>query len=195
VPEEILRTFIAIGLPQEVKNFLGSLQEILKAGQADVKWVSPENIHLTLKFLGERDKKKIEAVIKIIDEVCGKTPDFRLAFSSLGAFPKKEYPRVVWVGLSEGEAEVRQIAERLENEICRLGIAKEKRPFSSHITLGRVRSAHNRSQLVERLNYLEKNFPQEKPDCQAAKITLFKSTLTPSGPIYGTLYEKSLKAT
>jgi 2'-5' RNA ligase len=118
-----------------------------------------------------------------------------MQISCLGAFPKKEYPRVVWVGLSEGEEETKQIAEELENEICRLGIAKEKRPFSSHITLGRVRSAHNRSQLTERLNYLEQNFPQGWPACKVDRITLFKSTLTPSGPIYEVLHEKSLKTT
>ena len=106
---EKLRTFIAIGLPAEIKAFLGKLQETLKKSNADVKWVKPENIHLTLKFLGEREKKKIDEIIKIIDDVSSEASVFQLEISSIGAFPKKEYPRVIWVGLNEGDKEIKQI--------------------------------------------------------------------------------------
>lgn len=190
---EKLRTFIAITLPSEVKNFLGNLQEILKKTNADVKWVEPKNIHLTLKFLGEREKKKIDEIVKIIDSLASNTSVFQLEIASIGAFPKKEYPRVIWVGLSQGEEETKKIAEALEDAIAKIGIPKESRAFSSHITLGRVRSSKNRGQLIEQLNHLEGNFPKESPLYKVDKITLFKSTLTPSGPIYEVLHEASLK--
>ena len=180
-------------LPAEIKAFLGKLQETLKKSNADVKWVKPENIHLTLKFLGEREKKKIDEIIKIIDDVSSEASVFQLEISSIGAFPKKEYPRVIWVGLSEGDKQIKQIAAELENAICKLGIPKESRPFSSHITLGRVRSPLNRKQLVEQLNGLEENFPEGRMRSEVKVITLFKSTLTPTGPIYEILHEGHLK--
>ena len=190
---EKLRTFIAIALSKEIEDFLANLQETLKKSNTDVKWVKPENIHLTLKFLGQREKKKIDEIIKIIDEISKNTPVFPLEISSIGSFPKKEYPRVIWVGLTEGDKEIKQIASTLENAICKLGIPKESRPFSSHITLGRVRSPLNRKQLVEQLNNLEGNFPEGKMRYKVERITLFKSTLTPTGPIYEILHEGSLK--
>lgn len=191
---EKLRTFIAIELSAEVKDFLQKLQESLKTSNADVKWVKKENIHLTLKFLGERDKKKIDEIIKIIGNLCDNLGVFELEISSVGVFPKKEYPRVIWVGLTKGDKEVMQIARDLENEISKIGIPKESRPFSSHITLGRVRSGKNKNQLIEQLNYLEENFPAQKPEYRVERITLFKSTLTPAGPIYEILHERNLKA-
>jgi 2'-5' RNA ligase len=172
---------------------LADIQNTLKRSFADVKWVEPQNIHLTLKFLGERDKKKITEIIKAMDGLFMNTPAFYVELSSLGAFPKKEFPRVIWVGLSEGEPQVKEIAEWLDGSIAKLGIPKETRAFSSHITLGRVRSPLNRKQLVEQLNYLEGNFPERKPKCLVQKITLFQSTLTPQGPIYAALHEVNLK--
>lgn len=190
---EKLRTFIAIELSKEVKDLLGKLQDTLKKSNADVKWVKKENIHLTLKFLGAIEKEKIDEIIKIIDSISHNISVFQLDISSIGAFPKKEIPRVIWVGLSQGDEEIKYIAKELENTIYKLGIPKESRPFSSHITLGRVRSPLNRMQLIKQLNILSGNFPQEGLRCKIDKITLFKSTLTPAGPIYEILHESNLK--
>src|SRR3989338_5210318 len=122
-----MRTFIAIELPEAIKTSLAALQEQLKLAQADVKWVAPENIHLTLKFLGERDDKKIEHIKQVMDGIAAKNQPFKMRISSLGAFPKIESARVIWVGLDEGDSETKQIAEGLENEIAKLGIPKEDR--------------------------------------------------------------------
>lgn len=195
MPGDRLRTFIAIALPTEIKNWLAKIQQALKAAGADVKWVEPENIHITIKFLGERDKKKIAEIIEAIDQVCAEIPTFELTISSLGGFPSKESARIIWVGLSKGETETKEIAKRLEEEISRTGIPKETRPFSSHITLGRVRSSLNRQRLLERMNYLEGNFPRQDFQYRAEKITLFKSTLSSRGPVYEALYLGSLKTT
>ena len=192
--DDKLRTFIAVSLSGEIRDCLSRLQDILKTSNADVKWVKKDNIHLTLKFLGEIENKKIDEIIKAIDSLSNSISAFQLEISSIGAFPKKEAPRVIWVGLSQGDSETKQIAKELENAISKLGIPGESRPFSSHITLGRVRSALNRKQLIEQLNYLEGNFPKERPTCKIDKITLFKSTLTPLGPIYEVLHETNLKA-
>src|SRR3989338_2255815 len=123
-----MRTFIAIELPQEIKDSLARLQEQLKQSGADVKWVAPKNIHLTLKFLGERDDKKIEKIKQVIEEAAKERTVFQMRIASLGAFPNERSPRVIWVGVTQGDSETKQIAESLEAKIAKLGIPQEERP-------------------------------------------------------------------
>lgn len=189
-----MRAFIAIEFPKEIKDFLSGLQEQLKKSGADVKWVEPENIHLTLKFLGEIDEKKIEKIIQILEDIARNKDSFFIRLSTLGAFPKVNFPRIIWAGIDKGEQETKQIAKILEEKIEKIGIPKENRAFSSHITLGRTRSTLNRQNLVESLNNLVHNFGGENLEFLVTKITLFKSTLIPKGPIYEALKEVSLKA-
>jgi len=189
-----MRTFIAIELPSEIKDSLSRLQEELKASNADVKWVEPNNIHLTLKFLGEIDDKKIEKITKIIDDTAREKNKFQMHISSLGTFPKIDFPRVIWVGVDTGDKETKGIADELEEKIAKIGIPKEDRPFSSHITIGRTRSSLNREKLVQDLKN-KAELGGEKLEFYVTKITLFKSTLTPHGPIYEVLKETNLKTT
>jgi RNA 2',3'-cyclic 3'-phosphodiesterase len=189
-----MRTFIAIELPQEIKDSLSKLQDELKAHGADVKWVEPKNIHLTLKFLGEIDNKQSEKISEIISRVARDNNSFQAAISSLGAFPKIDHPRVIWAGIDAGDKELKIIAERLEDEISLLGIPKEERAFSSHITIARVRSPSNRDKLVQDLK-TKTELDGKKLEFSVTKITLFKSTLTPKGPLYEPLKETSLKTT
>jgi len=187
-----MRTFIAIELPKNIKDSLSQLQAELKSSNADVKWVAPENIHLTLKFLGEIDDKKSEKIIQIIEEVAKGKNKFQVRISLLGAFPKIGSPRVIWVGIEAGDKETKEIAEELEEKIAKIGVPKEKRPFSSHITIGRLRSPLKREILIKYLK--EKSGLGGKIlEFSADKITLFKSTLTPKGPIYEILKETILK--
>lgn len=187
-----MRTFIAIELPKNIKDSLASLQEQLKTSGADVKWVSLENIHLTLKFLGEIDETKLNKIIKILEDAALDKNPFQIGISSLGAFPKINFPRVIWIGIGKGDSEVKAIARDLEEKISQIGIPKEGRAFSSHITIGRVRSMRNREKLIRELETLASNFGQRNfSEFSVTKITLFKSTLTPKGPIYEALKEVS----
>ena len=191
-----MRTFIAIDLPNDIKDVIAGLQERLKVPAADVKWVAPENVHLTLKFLGEIDEAKLDKVIKIIEGSAGNTHGFQLRLSSLGAFPKINFPRVIWVGIDRGEKEAKEIAEELEEKIAKIGIPKEERSFSSHITIGRVRSAKNRDKLLKGLEAEAREFPNSEAGLEfyVSKITLFKSTLSAQGPTYEALKVANLKA-
>ena len=188
-----MRAFIAIELPKDTRDSLGRLQEQLKKAQADVKWVTPENIHLTLKFLGEVDDEKLKRISKAIEEAAQENHPYKIRIHSLGAFPKIDYLRVLWVGAEEGDAETRKIAKELEEKIIKIGIPKEGRSFSSHITIGRIRSTLNRERLVKELKNMQEIFGKENLEFCASKITLFKSTLTPKGPIYEVLKKFSLK--
>ncbi|MBU1726324.1 MAG: RNA 2',3'-cyclic phosphodiesterase [Candidatus Omnitrophica bacterium] len=188
-----MRTFIAIELPQEIKDYLACLQEKLKATGADVKWVAPQNIHLTLKFLGEIDDSKLEKIVGIIGAVSEEKPRFQISISSLGAFPKIQFPRVIWVGVEQGDRETKEIAKTLEEKLQKAGIPKEERAFSSHITIGRTRSGLNTNKLAQEMNMLGKEIQVKNLGFKAERITLFKSTLTSKGPIYEILKEASLK--
>jgi 2'-5' RNA ligase len=190
-----MRTFIAIELPREIKSFLAELQNKLKESGADVKWVEPQNIHLTLKFLGEIDEKKLNAVTGITENVTKDKKAFPIRLSSMGAFPNIDYPRIIWIGIDKGDIEAKQIAEELEDNLTKIGIPKEDRPFSSHITIGRTRSTQNRNKLVWEIKNLMNISGQKNLEFAVTKITLFESNLTPKGPIYKTLKEASLKTT
>lgn len=190
-----MRAFIAIELPKNIKDLLAGLQEGLKKSGADVKWVAPENIHLTLKFLGELDDETLEKIKKIVEIVAAKNNNYKISLSSLGAFPKIDYPRVIWAGLEKGTAETEKIAKELEERIEKFGIPKEDRAFSCHITLGRARPSLNREKLIRELKNSQEGFAKKALEFEAAKITLFKSTLNPKGASYETLKEASLKTT
>lgn len=188
-----MRVFIAIELSERTQGFLNRLQEQLKNSQAEVTWVKPQNIHLTLQFLGEIDDKKVSQVIGLLDNVVADKNAFYIRLSGIGAFPKISFPRIIWVGIDKGDIETKQIAKDLEEDAAKIGIFKENKPFSSHITIGRVRSALNRNALVKNLDNLVNNFLKDAPESPVNKITLFKSTLTPKGPIYEVIKEAYLK--
>ncbi len=113
-----MRSFIAIELPQNIKDYLSRLQTQLKNSQADVKWVEPQNIHLTLKFLGEIDDNQLSEINNILENIAKERKHFQANVSSAGAFPKINFPRVIWVGLKEGDQETQDIARYLEEKIA-----------------------------------------------------------------------------
>lgn len=186
-----MRAFIAIELPEEARDFLRRLQGQLKTCGADAKWVAPSNIHLTLKFLGEIDERKLPEITAAMEAAVAEKHPFSVRLASLGAFPKIDYPRVIWVGIDKGDSEIKEVAKNLEESIARLGLPKEERPFSSHITVGRLRSQLNKDELAQALKTIK--IEPQGPEFLAAKITLFKSVLAPSGPIYTALKEASFK--
>ena len=190
-----MRTFIAIELPEEIETILSRIQDELKQTQADVKWVKPENIHLTLKFLGEIEQDLVKQICSILQELAQKNCIFSLFLSNLGVFPKPQYPRVIWIGVTNHQA-VAEIAKDLEKQMIKIGLPAETRPFSTHITLGRVRSGLNRRALVEKIELLNNNLSSSpQPEFKVPHLTLFKSTLTPRGPIYEIISSYPLKST
>jgi len=185
-----VRSFVAIELTEELKKEVAALIDTLKPSGCDVKWVHPKNIHLTLKFLGHIHRDKIEEIKHVLDATAGGLKSFGLRLSSIGAFPKISYPRVIWVGLKDGANETKRIYELLEQDLDPIGFQKEKRPFSPHLTIGRVRSQKNKDELkkvIEGTKFSSCN------SMEVNHLTLFESTLTPKGPIYSPLYNASLK--
>ena len=188
-----MRTFIAIPLPKETKDFLSGLQNQLKSCGADVKWVEPGNIHLTLKFLGEIDEERLNKISLALEETTNRISAFTVSIDSIGAFPGINSPRIIWAGVGQGDNEVKVIAKGLEERLNEIGIPKEERPFSSHITLGRTRSGLKIDKLISGLKEITLAQQIRGREFPVQKITLFKSTLTPKGPDYESLKVANLK--
>jgi len=181
-----MRTFIAIEISDEIRNALAQTQSHLKYSGADVKWVDPGNIHLTLKFLGEITEEKCEKVKAALDEIAKSFGPFEISIKDIGAFPKLEYPRVIWIGLDKGAKESTELAAKVDDALSKLGFAKESRPFAAHLTIGRVRSSKNKEVLKDKITSYE--LPVTSYETIISLI-LFHSTLTPRGSIYTRLHE------
>lgn len=189
---ETFRAFIAIELNEDAHAELASLQSCLKSSEADVKWVSPESIHITLKFLGNIDGKKVEEVKGILKEVAASQEPFWMTLKEAGAFPKIDFPKVIWVGIDKGKDESSEIAELLEERLEAIGIPREDRPFHPHATLGRAKSTKN----IDRLKKIMTDLKFEpKAIVEVGGLILFQSQLATKGPIYTPLFIAKMKNT
>jgi len=185
-----MRTFIAVPLNDEIHNELARLQNRLRSCGCDVKWVEPSNIHLTLKFLGEIDNERLGKIKTSLSQAAGLHHPFGMRLATLGAFPKISFPQVIWVGIDEGKAECEALYKTVQDAMAGLGFEQEKRPFSPHLTLGRLRSLKNKNKLLEVMEK-EKDFACQNK-VSADRIIFFQSILTPQGSIYTALAEFSL---
>ncbi len=177
----MVRAFLAIDVPDGYRAGLAAVQEALKKSGADVRWVTPANIHLTLKFFGDVSDVQVEAIAAAAAAMAGPTPVFTLQAQSVGTFPGQKNPRVIWLGLG-GQTEVLgRLAQMLESAFVPLGFPAEKRPFTPHLTLGRVRSSRGREELQRQLAAL---VLPAFPAFQVTEVVLYQSTLRPSGAIY-----------
>ncbi len=179
-----IRSFIAIELNETIKNLLARLQTDLKKSDADVRWVQPHNIHLTLKFLGDVHENRLNDVGNTIETSLQGVKAFSFELSELGAFPKIESPRIVWIGVGTGATQIQEIVRRLEEALSATGFSKEKRDFTAHLTLGREKSSINRLALIKALRMKTSFLPISQ---SVNEIILFKSTLTSSGAVYEVL--------
>jgi 2'-5' RNA ligase len=193
---EQIRSFIAIELPQEIRLALHDLQNRFKSpNQPWVKWVDPQGIHLTLKFLGNVAADKIDEIIAAMREAAKGTPTLHLKVKELGVFPNPRRVQVAWVGLGGDINRLSELQQRLEANLARLGFARESRPFTPHLTLARVRdraSAEDRQafgQVITGARF-ETDYAFE-----VTSIGLIKSQLTREGAIYSQLGSAELKKT
>ena len=187
---DTIRSFIAVELERPLQEALHRVQERLQGCQPDVKWVSPANIHLTLKFLGEVPSTTIQDIIKQLPAFVAGIPPFKLTLCTVGAFPRISQPRVIWAGGSEDRAQsMLRLAEAIEKGTKPLGFQRGKKKFTAHVTLGRVRSTKNIKPLAEMLTHCV--IPDGLTQT-VQSVSLFKSTLTPQGPIYDVLSTAAL---
>jgi 2'-5' RNA ligase len=183
-----IRCFVAVECGgDELAAKLREVRVVLEAARADIKFVEPENVHLTLKFLGEIEPSLAEQVSKVVKETSFQP--FSAKIERVGVFPNLRRPRVVWAGITEGVPQLAEIWSDVDEKLSRLGFERERRRFSPHVTIGRVRSGRNRDSLVQEISSLS---DYVFGSLHVDRVKLKKSVLTPSGPIYTTLAESSV---
>ncbi len=175
-----IRTFAAIKIPEELQNKLGSIQNELKTIPGRITWVAPENIHLTLKFLGEVEGRKLDKITRELNKASEVCSPFMLEFTELGAFPNLERPRVIWIGIS-GNEQLHRLQREVEQRLRKCGFAPESKRFSPHLTLGRIRSLKDRPMLRTAVSSVR--LP-ELEEFRIDNIYLMRSQLRPDGPWY-----------
>ena len=179
----MIRLFTAVETPQFPKVI--ELMDAVKRSGADVKLVESHNVHITLVFIGEIQENKLDLVKEAMAKLSFNS--FKVKLKGTGAFPNLSRPRVVWVGIEEGLQELRAIRGTLLKELLGRGIRPDdEKEFSPHLTIGRVKGPSNLLNLINVINeYQNVDFGEFVVN----KVILFKSTLTPKGPIYDPLLE------
>jgi len=178
---EGIRSFIAIEVPQPLQARMGELQRELKRVEADVKWVRPGSIHLTLKFLGTVSEEVLEKVSLAISPVISSWEPFDLRINGLGCFPSSRNPRILWLAIDRGSEQVSSLQETIEKKTAAISLPSERRPFKPHLTIGRVRSLKGKGALVQAIE-TDQNI--EIGAFQAKEVILFQSELTPAGAVH-----------
>jgi 2'-5' RNA ligase len=180
---------LAIELPRAILKKIEEIEVELRSTHADVRWVGPEKIHLTLKFFGNIEESRIESIIKSIQGPIQITSPFPIRVKGVGAFPNLKNPRVIWMGLVDGREALISLQKQIETQLEKIGFQPEDRSFHPHLTLGRMKSSRGKEELVERM---EEHKDEEFGDLQVERVVLFKSDLRPTGPIYTPLRELKL---
>jgi 2'-5' RNA ligase len=175
------RLFMAVSLPDDIKARIGEVIKQLSTSGADVKWVSPENLHITMKFFGDTDPSLVSDIKASCQAACSVIKPFRIDIGGIGSFSRRGIPSVVWVGITEGAAQLALIASRIDEVAAIFGFEKEKRPFSAHITLGRLRSDGKACKLQEVIDACKE---KQIGSIDVSAVALMRSDLRPSGPIY-----------
>jgi 2'-5' RNA ligase len=182
---ESIRSFMAFDLNNdEVLRRLKEAQSLLVGTGADLKPVEPQNIHVTLRFLGNITPSMVEKIYEKMVKV--QFVPFDVKVHGVGAFPDVRYPRVCWAGITEGADQLRSIFSQLEPRLRELGFAADPKGFSPHLTIARVRSGRNKAELAK---WITENASFDFGVIKAECLKLKQSDLTPKGPIYSTLKE------
>ncbi|MCP5006948.1 MAG: RNA 2',3'-cyclic phosphodiesterase [Planctomycetes bacterium] len=184
-----VRIFIAIEIEKRIKERILEFIKNLKNTDTGVRWVASDNLHLTVKFIGDVDPVILPSLIKSLDNVASLFRPFRLQIRNVGFFPTAERPRVLFVGLRDKENYLARIFEETEKAVEEFGIKRESRKFVGHITIGRTKSQKHIHRLKEAVHCnAERFFGQENVN----HFSLIQSELTRGGPIYTTLKQFKL---
>jgi 2'-5' RNA ligase len=185
---DVVRSFIAIHLPADVRAELASLEDKLKARRHPfVKWVDPESMHLTLKFLGNVAADSLPQISEAMARVAQLHPPFKLQVSGTGAFPNWQRPQVVWVGVGGESDKLNALQKELESALSPLGFPAEARSFSAHLTLGRLRDRVTPDERRRFAEFAQKIEFETALSFEVNTVRLMRSQLTPTGPIYSEL--------
>jgi RNA 2',3'-cyclic 3'-phosphodiesterase len=186
-----IRIFIAVELDQAVRERAAALQEQLARSAADVKWVEPDSMHLTLLFLGEVAELDLVPICRVVAEGAKELPPFQFTISGIGAFPTPRRPKVLWAGVTDGIEALRELHERLEGPLLELGCyRREERAYTPHLTLGRI----NRGDTAANWGPLfARHSDWEGGTTSVSEVLVMSSELRRDGPVYTVVGRGRLK--
>jgi 2'-5' RNA ligase len=177
VSGDVVRAFFAAELSPDARERAGEAIELLRAALAgDVRWVDPDNLHLTVKFLGNVEPDRLPKLAERVGAKLMRESPFEVELAGLGAFPSARAARVVWLGVVAGASPLARLARKADAAAGRLGLPRDRRPYRAHLTLGRLRSPARVP--------LERVVPPEPVSFPVAEVVLFESRLSPSGSTY-----------
>jgi 2'-5' RNA ligase len=184
-----VRTFLALPLDEVIVRRLTEAQRSLSSAGARVRWVALENLHLTVKFLGDVIDEDLDKVCRTAEEIASQTQPFEFSIKGLSSVPPAGQMRMVWAGVDEPTGRLEKMHSIMEEAYARLGFRAENRAYRPHLTLGRVKSGQNVAQLRAAVGrYAETDFGVQS----AEELIVFSSQLTPKGPVYSPLKQASL---
>jgi RNA 2',3'-cyclic 3'-phosphodiesterase len=189
-----VRTFIAVSLPEEIHGNLSKVSDLLKRNIGDgvVRWVSPSNIHLTMRFLGEIPAGDITQLKTGLEDPVAQHATFPLTVQKIGVFPNARRPRVIWAGLKDSNALI-ELYTTVENVMRELGYDSEERPFSAHLTLGRISQAASVQQTIHCGEIISACTVGELGSFIVKSVDIYRSELNAGGSIYTRLHALSLR--
>lgn len=194
----MVRTFVAIELDTAFVRVLATMQaDLQKGGAARAgRWVRPEGIHLTLKFLGDVPEDKLDAIYRAVGNACASFAPFTLTLGTLGCFPNLRRPRVVWVGVQDEAGQLAALQQAVERELDQLGYQPEERGFTPHLTLARVREETRHEDVEALVKLIDKaqvaTPPPPVTTMRVESVSVMKSDLQPSGAVYTELSRQPL---
>ena len=177
-----MRLFIAAEVGEDIRERCAEMMESLKGSGADIRTVSPENLHITLKFLGDVREDDVKKISDTLRELCEGSEPFTTSFSTLGYFGSPRFPRTIWVGISEGREAISGLATELNERLS--WVNREERKPRPHLTLARVKSPVNSERLVETIQSLR---DVKLGETHVKELKLKRSILRPDGPLYSDL--------
>jgi 2'-5' RNA ligase len=182
VQSESWRLFIAIELPSDVRRKISQHVELLRSAVPDVRasWVREENLHLTLKFLGDTPVERVEEVSAALTDAANQIAVFEIQLAGCGAFPPNGKPKVLWIGIEDPTRSLYRLHAAIEDKCAQVGIARDDRSFRPHLTIARLRESRGARQLVE--SHQEIGFGPHR--ITAGDLCLIKSELRPEGSRY-----------
>ncbi len=177
---ETVRTFIAVEIPDNVRDVISGVISELRKFCGGVRWVPPENLHLSLKFLGDLEPERFSVLKVTVGRALTGSRPFGMTLSGIGAFPNLRRPRVFWIGVGDRGKDFEGIYDKIEGALSDEGFPKEERKFSPHLTIGRVKSPRELGEVASKVDRVSLA-PQE---ITVSEVVIMKSDLRPSGPIY-----------
>ena len=179
----LIRTFIALETPPAIRASISEVLTALREADAEVRWEAPEKFHVTVKFLGDVDERKLPTIIAKIEQTVSTISPFEMAYSEIGMFPDRQHPRIIWIGCQNPDRRLSRLKNVLDSSLEPLGFRVEARAFHPHITVGRITGEKGKKDL---LSILE-NLTFEPRSTMVEEVVVMKSMLKPHGSEYSRL--------